>query len=110
MAYPTQFPLTEVKTLMSVLSKESKPSFKELHYAFYEVWGYAAGQYFEATTVPVFTALPEGDASEELLEQLKFAYHQYAIPGVVAAAGVNWGMWLKLLLKVLPLVLAEAGE
>ncbi len=112
MPYPTAFPMLEGKYLVSVLTGGTKPVLKDLHAAIYEVWGYAAGQFFGNET-PVWgenlvSDLDYNACKTLLAEEVNGACHQFAIPGVVAAAGVDWKKWIDLFLRILPLILKES--
>lgn len=110
MPYPTEFPLSDAKLLISVLTG-NRPSLKEIHGAFYNVWGYVASQFFGSES-PVWTeinydALTEDEVKSLLADQLKNVTYQFDIPGVVSAVNVDWKQLFSLLLKILPLILLE---
>lgn len=110
MPYPTEFPLSDAKLLISVLTG-NKPSLKELHSAFYNVWGYVANQFFGSDSAVWsdvnYDALTTDEVKALCADQLKNVTYQFDIPGVVSAVNVDWRQLFSLLLKVLPLILLE---
>ena len=114
--YPTSFPLDAAKLLLSRLTGTVVPV-NELAHAGWDLQGFVQGQVFGPGQVwehVNFTShLTYEECKAELTEELKMCCHQFDIPGVTQALGINWVKWRQLLAKVLtlliPLFLDEKG-
>lgn len=109
-AYPSNFPLDSAKLLLGRLTGSNTAALKELAAAEWELQGYVFGQVFgQGPVVWAVAPLPEGcDCKAELIAELQACCAAMDAPGVTAVGAVNWQKWLQLLLKVLPLILADA--
>lgn len=110
--YPTVFPLDSVRLLLGRLTGTNTAALKELVNAAYEVAGYALGQIFGGPLVVGASSLPDLPTADDAVKSLctaefTAAVAVYSDPAVVTSLNIDWKKWLGLVLKLLPLLLAE---
>lgn len=111
--YPPAFPLDSAKLILGRLTGSNTAALKELTYAEWELQGYVFSQVFGGG--PVVWAVGTGpeltdttwDCKAEFIAELQTYCAVMEQPGVSGAGAVNWTRWLQLILKLLPLILAE---
>lgn len=101
------FPLDSVKLIWDHITGTKKSPIGDVAKAACDVLCYATHMVFEDGPKVWADAPPLGDCKEDLANEFAYVVPLYEMPGVSAAGGVNWLRWVNLLIKFLPLILAE---